>query len=165
MSDEILACVRTCPTPLDLVELNRRFRWASMRKLTQISLDISGRHVNREVYSIGESHGTYNGCFGPPPKTLSRLGKAVKSGKVQAGSELYVTGSRVGRNDFAELIKSLCENECCIFTLSRTDEGILRDIRSAAKSAIRISLFDAVEQWPLLITDERQQLAVTAGEV
>jgi len=162
MSDQLLACVRTCPESPNLVELNRRFRWASVRLLTQVEVQISGRYVARDVFALGDSHGVYNGCLGPPPRPLVRRGKRSRGSDNRNVNELYIVGTRVGRAEVGVFLESLCGDAGCILAICRGNASVEQRVRSAAKEASRISIDDAVRDWPLLMTDERQEVLLVA---
>lgn len=164
MPDQTLACVRECSNAIDLVDINRRFRWASLRIFSEVKIELSGRYLSRTIFAVGDSHGAYNGCLGPPPEPLTRRGKKPKQFRTEAASELYVAGTRVDRNDLASFLRTVCGDTSCILVLCNETASVAQEIRLAAKEAEEISLATAVSEWPHLITGDRRQIVIQAGD-
>lgn len=163
--DLLLAIQNAKARPIDLASVNDQFRWG------RIVPHPAFQHARRfRCYSMGDSHGIYNGFLGPPPE-LTRPRKRGKRSPTAAPKrdELRIAGVAVERSQIAHYLAAICESGDIYLLLWSHSFDTAPDMDTLRSSnAPSYSVDEAVALWPsLMAIPDRRFVAVrksTAGQ-
>lgn len=161
MHDLVLAFVIDGNDLIDTSTINASFRWGRA-----VPYRTPYSQSGTQVYSLGDSHGTYNGFLGPPPvqirKRKRRSERVDGSNRVHSADKVRVSGVTVTRDDISQYLKILCrDGEIGLWLTSHDSASEVGCVAAGWQGAPRFSLKHAVEIWPTLLNeDERCRIRI-----
>lgn len=156
MNEILLCCVTREFDKLE--EINNAFRWG--RIVSEIGWRTDCPHES--LYSLGTSGGTYNGFLGPFPARLKqRRKKTTREDRPSVSSERRIAGSLVTKPEIEAYLERLCRNGS--IALRWTSYEMLDHVESLSicgGDIPELTITEAAQLWPLLITDDRSRVRI-----
>lgn len=147
-------------------QITQTCRWGSVRLVSPREVyGISpALKMSLPIYSLCESYGIYNHALGPKqsPRPLKRRSKKeTRDTASDDANEVYLGGTRVDRNMVQQYVQYLfnTERNPLVLVLAKIIECDRIDV-SRIDRPCSLTLSEAIQLWPNLMTTERRSIRI-----